>query len=157
MLSSEEKKAIDTELASVPYVKAACISALKAIQKHRGWISDDSLKDLAEYLGMSAHELDGIASFYNLIFRHPVGKHVILVCDSVSCYIEGYEDIMQHLQDNLGIRPGETTEDRVFTLLTIPCLGLCDKAPAMIIDTTEYVNLTLESVDRILEEVRTSA
>jgi NADH-quinone oxidoreductase subunit E len=154
MLSSEEKKEIDEELAIVPYRRAACIGAMKIVQKHRGWISDDSLHDVAGYLGMSVHELDGVAAFYNLLFRKPVGRHIILVCDSVSCWIEGYDGIMDHLTRRLNIKPGETTEDGAFTLLTIPCLGLCDKAPAMVIDTTSYTDLTSEKIDRILEEVR---
>ena len=153
MLSPEEKKEIDEELATLPYRRAASIGALKAVQKHRGWVDDDGLKDIAEYLDMSVHELDGVAGFYSMIFRHPVGRHVILVCDGPPCWIGGYEGIMQYLEKKLRISAGQTSENGAFTLLTMPCIGLCDKAPAMIIDTTPYTRLTPEKIDRILEDV----
>jgi NADH-quinone oxidoreductase subunit E len=153
MLSQQEIEEINKELGIVPTRRAACIGAMKIVQKHRGWLDDEALADLSGYLGISVHELDGVATFYNLLFRRKVGKHVIYICDSVSCWIEGYPEIMEHLIDKLGISPGHTTEDGMFTLLPIPCLGLCDKAPAMIIDRTSYTGLTTEKIDRILEDI----
>lgn len=155
MLSAEEKREIDKEIAIVPYKKSACLGALKIIQQNRGgWLSDDSLKDVAEYLEMSEYEVDSIASFYNMLHRHPVGKHVILICDGVSCYIMGYMSIMEYLQKKLGISEGETTSDGLFTLLTMPCQGLCDEAPSMIIGTERHTFLTPEKVDKILDDLR---
>lgn len=154
MLSADERQEIDRELAHVPTRQAGCIEALKIVQRHRRWVDDDGIADVAGYLRMSREELDSIATFYNLIFRRPVGRHVILVCDSVSCWIEGYSDVLTRLQERLGISLGETTGDDMFTLLPIPCLGLCDKAPAMIVDTTTYGNLTPEKIDDILEATR---
>ena len=84
-------------------------------------------------LGMTAEELDGVATFYNLIYRRPVGRHVILMCDSVSCWIMGYDRMRACAKKSLGIAPGETTADGRFTLLPVPCLGTCDKAPAMMV------------------------
>ena len=78
-------------------------------------------------LGMSLADLESVATFYSLIFRKPVGRHVILLCDSVSCWIMGYETVRDHLRRRLGIDLGETTPDGRFTLLTIPCLGACDR------------------------------
>lgn len=151
MLSPEEKKEIDAELAHSPTKRAVCIEALKIVQRHRdGWVSDDALRDVAEYLDMSVADLDNVATFYSLIFRHPVGRHVILICDSVSCWITGYESLLDHLTKKLGIQLGETTEDYRFTLLPIPCLGICDHAPAMIVGTDTHVDLTPEKIDRIL-------
>ncbi len=153
MLSPEEKREIDEELAEVPTRQAACIGAMKIIQKYRGWVSDEGLDDLSGYLGMSRHELNGVATFYNLIFRREVGKHVIYICDSVSCWLLNYEAILEHLKNKWKLEPGQTTDDGKFTLVTIPCLGLCDKAPAMIVDKTSYTELTPEKVDDILEKV----
>ena len=79
------------------------------MQQHRGWVSDESIADVAEALQMTPVELDGVATFYNMIFRKPVGRHVILLCDSVSCWIMGYERLREHLQARLGIGLGETT------------------------------------------------
>ncbi|MBD3401433.1 NADH-quinone oxidoreductase subunit NuoE [candidate division GN15 bacterium] len=153
MLSQEEKAEIDKELSHVPTKQAACLGALKIVQAHRdGWVTDEGLLDVAEYLDMSPDELDSVATFYNLIFRRPVGRHKIFICDSVSCWITGYKEILEHLHKQLGIRPGETTPDNKFTLLPIPCLGICDHAPAFIIDETTYVDLTPDKVEDILKE-----
>ena len=94
MLTPEEKKEIEHEFKLYPYKQAACIEALKVVQKHRRWVSDESLKDLSELLEMGVEEIDSVATFYNLIYRKPVGKYVILLCDSVSCYVMGYEKIL---------------------------------------------------------------
>ena len=103
---------------------------------------------------MSRDDLDSVATFYNLIYRKPVGRHVILLCNSVSCWILGYERLRQRLGERLGIQLGETTPDGRFTLLPIVCLGTCDHAPALMIDNDLHRDLTPESVDRILEEYR---
>ena len=130
-LTEEEKHAIHHEISLVPYKKAAVIEALKIVQQHRGWISDESVNAIAEYLEMSAAEVDSVATFYNLIFRKPVGRHVILLCDSISCYVMGYKKLYEALQRQLNIKYGETTTDKKFTLLPNACLGCCDHAPAL--------------------------
>lgn len=152
MLTKEEIIEIDRHIEEYPYKKAACIEAMKLVQVKRGWISDESLKDIADYLEMTIDELDSIATFYNMIFRKPVGRHVILICDSVSCFILGYESILKYLSEKLGIKLGETTLDNRFTLLTKPCLGTCDHAPAMMIDNDLHRDLTAEKIDKILEK-----
>ena len=133
MLTAEEKHEIDEAISHVPVKKAAGIEALKIIQNHRKWISDESLNDVALYMGMSPAELDSVATFYNMLFRRPVGRHIILVCDSVSCWVMGYDSVVKHLSDRLGIKLGETTSDGKFTLLPNCCLGTCDRAPALMI------------------------
>jgi NADH-quinone oxidoreductase subunit E len=154
MLSSEEREEIESEITHYEQRQAACIESLKILQRHRGWISDESLHDLAPLLGMSVHELDNVATFYNLIFRRPVGEHVILLCDSVSCWLLGYERIRLHLRDKLGIEPGQTTADGRFTLLPMPCLGDCDHAPALMIDEDLHHDLDESKLDRLLERYR---
>lgn len=152
MLNTEEIKEIDEELKHLPHKRAACIEALKVVQRHRGWVSDESIRDLADYLDMTPDELDNVATFYNLVFRKPVGRHVILVCDSVSCYIMGYQKVLDFLNSRLGIQYGETTPDNRFTLLPIPCLGTCDRAPAMIIDDDLHRDLNDKNIDDILSK-----
>ena len=90
---------------------------MRIVQGYRGWISDESLHAIAHLLGMSADALDSIATFYNLIYRQPVGRHVLMLCDSVSCYVMGYAGIREALIDKLDIREGETTTDGRFTYL----------------------------------------
>ena len=150
MLTSDEQKEIEAVLRHYPLKKGAGIDALKIVQKHRGWVSDDALKDVAAALKMSPCELDAVATFYNLIFRRPVGRHVILVCDSVSCWIMGYDTLADHLKQRLGIGFGETTADGRFTLLPHVCLGACDRAPVMMIDEELFVELDAEKIDGIL-------
>jgi len=157
MLTDLERQEIEDHLTDYPYKRAACIEALKVVQRHRGWVSDENIKDIAPMLEMSPEELDNVATFYSLIFRQPVGKHVILLCDSVSCWIMGYAKIRQHIQDRLGIDFGQTTADGICTLLPVVCLGDCDHAPVMMIDNEHYNDLTTEKVDRILESYRNEA
>jgi NADH-quinone oxidoreductase subunit E len=150
MLTDEEKKEIDAELAKYHTKRAAGPEALKIVQRYRGWISDESLRDVARYLELSEEEVESVATCYNFIFRKPVGRHVIVLCDSVVCWIEGYEGLFEHLQRRLGIQMGQTTADRRFTLLPGACLGACDQAPVMMVDEQLYVALTPAKVDDIL-------
>lgn len=150
MLSEAEKKEIEVEIRHYDHKRAACVDALKIVQRHRGWVSDESLRELAQFLEMTPDELDNVATFYNLIFRQPVGKHVVLVCDSVTCWIMGYEGLQRRLSERLGIRLGETTADGRFTLLPIVCLGTCDHAPAMMIDNDLYQDIDPDKFDEIL-------
>jgi NADH-quinone oxidoreductase subunit E len=150
MLSTEEIGEIEKEVRLVPVKKAACIEALKIVQHHRGWVSDESLKEVARLMDMSPEELDSVATFYNLIYRRPVGRHVILLCDSISCWVMGYEKIRNHLVQKLEIQYGQTTADNRFTLLPNVCLGTCDCAPALMIDNDLYRNVTIEQLDEIL-------
>jgi NADH-quinone oxidoreductase subunit E len=154
MLSVEEKHKIEEEFRKYPLKSAACIEALKIIQENRKWVSDDAVKDVAEILEMTPSEVDSVATFYNLIFRRPVGRHVILFCDSISCYVMGSENIREYLFDKLKIGFGETTPDDRFTLLPIACLGDCDHAPVMLIDNDLFQNLTREKVDAIIDNYK---
>lgn len=152
MLTTHEKNEIDEAIRLVPVRKAAGIEALKIIQEHRRWVSDESLNDIALYMGMSVEELDSVATFYNMIFRKPVGRHIILLCDSISCWVMGYEDIQEYFKKQLGIGLGETTSDGRFTLLPNCCLGTCDCAPALMIDNDLHRNLTIKQLEEILKK-----
>ncbi len=154
MLTEQERHEILEEIKLYPSPKAACIDALKIVQKYRRWVPDESIKDIADVLGMSADEVDGIATFYSRIYRKPVGRNVILVCDSVSCMVMGYESIYNHISKKLGIRFGETTSDDKYTLLPISCLGDCDHAPALMVNGDLYNNLDNNEVDKILENYK---
>jgi len=150
MLTAEEIDEIEKEAARYPRRDAVSIDALKIVQKRRGWISDESLVDIARHIGMSPTDLDSIATFYNLIFRRPVGRHVIMACDSVSCWLMGCDAVEARLKERLGIGLGETTPDNRFTLLPIVCLGHCDHAPAMMIDEDLYGDLDVAKIDAVI-------
>ena len=151
MLTAEEIEEIRAEVSRVPYKKSAGIEALKVVQRTRGWVSDDCLRAVAEFLDMTPDELDGVATFYSHIFRKPVGRHVIRICNTVSCWIMGHESILTHLKRRLGIDLGETSPDGRFTLLPNVCLGYCHHAPAMMIDDEIYGDLDPKRIDEILE------
>jgi len=151
MLTDDERQEIEEEIHHCARREGASIEALKVVQRHRGWVSDEAIQDIAKFLGMSAEELDSVATFYNLIYRRPVGRHVILICNSVSCWVMGYDHVLNALMMRLGIALGETTEDNRFTLLPVPCLGICNEAPALMIDGDLHTNLDAGKVERMLE------
>lgn len=152
MLNEIERQEIDEALAHLPTRKSGCIDALKIVQSHRGWVSDEALDDLSILLGVTPADLDQVATFYNLIFRKPVGEHVIAVCDSISCWVMGEEKLMDYLRKKLGIEPGQTTPDGRFTLLPTVCLGHCEQARVMLLDDEIIGNLTPEKIDRVLAD-----
>jgi NADH-quinone oxidoreductase subunit E len=154
MLTEEEKREILEEVRHYPYPEVACIDALKIVQNHRGWVSDETVRDIAQILLMSNEEVDGVATFYSRIYRKPVGRNVILICDSVSCMIMGYESLYEYLVEKLGISFGETTSDGRFTLLPVSCLGDCDNAPAMMINNDHFNKLTVEKIDKLLSHYK---
>ncbi len=142
---------IEREIQHLPDRQSAAIDALKIVQVHRGWISDNSLAAIAQLLGMSVDELDGIATFYNLIYRQPVGEEVILFCDSVSCWLMDGEKVCKKLREKLKIEFGQTSADNKYTLLPVTCLGDCDHAPAMMVGDELHHDLTVDNLDEHLK------
>ena len=142
---------IEREIQHLPDRQSAAIDSLKIVQVHRGWISDNSLAAIAQLLGMSVDELDGIATFYNLIYRQPVGENVILFCDSVSCWLMDGEKVCKKLSEKLEIEFGQTSADNKYTLLPVTCLGDCDHAPAMMVGDELHHDLTVDNLDEHLK------
>jgi NADH-quinone oxidoreductase subunit E len=153
-LTPDEIHEIEHEKTHYPYAQAVGLEALKIVQKHQGWVSDESLLAVSEYLDIPPAELEGVATFFNMIFRRPVGKNVILLCDSVACWMLGCDSLNAHFKKTLGIDYGETTEDNLFTLIPVPCLGACDRAPVMMVGRDTYFNLTTDKIDEIIADYR---
>ncbi len=153
MLTPLEKNAIEAAAAAYPHRDAARVEALKIVQRQRGWISDEALCDIAALLGATPAEMEDVATFYTYIFRHPVGAHMILVCDSVTCWAMGYHRVLEHLRARLGIGLGETSADGRFTILPAACLGACDHAPVMLVDGQLYGDLDEVGIDSILQSL----
>lgn len=151
MLTDSEREAIAAEVSHYPDPRAACLDALRIVQKNRGWLSEESIADVAVHLGMDPAELDSTASFYNILLREPVGRHVIRICDSISCWLLGFEELRDALLGKLNIQMGETTTDDRFTALPIVCLGACDHAPVLMIDEDLHRDVRPESLPGILE------
>jgi NADH-quinone oxidoreductase subunit E len=151
MLTEEEKQEIAAELAHCERKGSASVEALMTVQRRRGWVSDAALRDVAAELGMTPAELDAVATFYSFIFRKPVGRHVVTICDSMVCWTMGYNPLLDELRAKLGIGFGETTPDNRFTLLPVPCLGACDQAPAMMVDDELYGPVAPDGIEEILK------
>ncbi len=150
MLTEAEEREILVETRHYPTRRAATLEALKVVQNSRGWVSDEAIQDIAPLLGLSADELDNVATFYNLIFRRPVGDHVILLCNSVSCWVMGYQELEDGLERQLQIGFGQTTPDGRFTWLPVVCLGACDRAPVLMIDGDLHGPLTPDDLTAVL-------
>ncbi len=151
-LSATELAAIQHEMHHYEDPRAATIEALKLVQKERGWVPDGAITAIADVLGIPASDVEGVATFYSQIFRRPIGRHVIRYCDSVVCFINGYQTVQQALEEKLNIKPGQTTTDERFTLLPVCCLGNCDKGPSMMIDDDTHSHLSVDKLDALLEQ-----
>ncbi len=134
--------------------REAAVDVMKVLQRHYGWLTDEAVEEAAALLGLSPLQVEELATFYEMIYRRPVGKRVIHLCDSISCWSVGGEGIMDHLRERLGVDPGGTTADGSFTLLPCACLGNCGEGPTMMIGDTIYGSLTPEGVDAILSSER---
>jgi len=145
------KKELLEKVASAVTSREAAVDVMKELQRHYGWLTDEAVDEAAEILGLSPLQVDELATFYEMIYRRPVGKRVIQVCDSISCWSVGCDGIMEHLKRRLGVEAGGTTEDGMFTLVPCACLGNCGEGPTMMIGDTLYGRLTAERVDEILE------
>ncbi|MDY0058761.1 MAG: NADH-quinone oxidoreductase subunit NuoE [Myxococcota bacterium] len=153
MLSDQEQGELTALLAHCPDRRSLAIDGLVLLQRGRGWIADDTLRELAAFLDMTPVELDSIATFYSRIYRRPVGRHVLAVCDSVSCFLLGGERLLSWLERRLGIRAGQTTPDGLFTLLPTVCLGACDRAPNLLVDERLVGDLSEDKLERLLTEL----
>lgn len=149
-LSEKELNAIQEECSHYSDIRSASIEVLKIIQKNRGWVSDDSILLISQILNISVSDVEGVATFYNQIFRQPVGKHIIRYCDSIVCYITGCEKLQAILENVLNIKIGDTTEDKKFTLLPTCCLGKCDLAPVIMIDNDIYSCVVSSKIKKLL-------
>ncbi|SHF29446.1 NADH dehydrogenase subunit E [Modicisalibacter ilicicola DSM 19980] len=152
VLHEEDRDAILHERDHYEQPQAACIEALKIVQKRHGWVPDGAIPAIAGVLGIGVANVEGVATFYSLIFRQPVGRHVILVCDSSSCFLTGFDELRDAITAELGIDFGQTTADGRFTLLPVCCLGACDRGPALMIDDDTYGPVPPDAVAELLKE-----
>lgn len=151
ILTEAQIKQIHHYMSHYPQPRAAVLDALKAVQKQNGWVNDEQVAAIAKLLSISVVDVEGVATFFNRIYRKPVGRHVILMCDSIACYLTGYDKVITKIKAHLNIDYGQTTADNRYTLLPICCLGKCDHSPALLIDEDTYGDLTPDNVIAILE------
>jgi len=157
-ISAHAREVIDAWLAKYPadQRQSAVLAALREVQhENGGWVSTGLMDAVADYLGMSRIAVYEVASFYSMIETKPVGRHSVSICTNISCWLRGAEDIVRYVEEKLEIGTGETTRDgRIFLKREEECLAACCGAPMMMVDHRYHENLTLEEVDRILDELR---
>jgi NADH-quinone oxidoreductase subunit E len=154
MLPKDLQEKLQTEIAGAEGPREMAIDVMFALQNHFGYLSDEALEEGATLLGMTPLELEELASFYDFIYREPVGKYVIHICDGVVCWMNGLPSVLDYLFTKLGIGPGETTKDGLFTILPTACIGYCDLSPAVLVNGRPYGPLTPEKIDALLEKFR---
>jgi NADH-quinone oxidoreductase E subunit len=153
-ISDEARTRMRAAVAHYPSARSAMLPALHIAQEEQGSITPEGIEAVADVLGVRPDEVASVVSFYSMFHRKPVGRHVIRVCTSISCYLRGCDTLLAHLEDRLGVRRGETTPDGLFTLLPIECLASCGTAPVLQVDDAFVENVTLASADVLLDRLR---
>lgn len=154
MIPEKLKEQLKQRVASAITPREAAVDVMKELQDHYGWLTDEAVREAADLLGLSTAQVDELATFYEMIYRRPVGKKVVHVCDSISCWAMGGESLLAHLANRLGIEPGQTSADGMFTLLPCACLGMCGDGPAIMIGKKLYGNVTAANAEEILRDER---
>ncbi len=157
LINNASKKQIDEWVAKYPaeQKQSAVMSALRIVQdQNGGWLTTELMDAVADYLDMDKIHVYEVATFYSMYEHKPVGKHKICVCTNISCMVCGSGKIVDHLEEKLAIKMGETTEDNRFSLKEVECLGACSGAPMMQIGEHYYENLDAEKIDTILDELK---
>ena len=154
ILNEKSIAEIKKKMARYPQRKSAILPALTVAYFQVGHLSDEIYEEISKIIDIPTVEIAAAASFYTMFPKMPVGKYLIQVCHNISCALLGADSLISYLEEKLQIKKGETTEDGLFTLISVECLGSCTTAPMMQINDTFYENLTREKVDNILAELK---
>jgi NADH-quinone oxidoreductase subunit E len=151
MISDTACQKIQALMDQYPQKRSALIPSLQLAQKEAGYLSSEMVSEIARLFELSPIEVNEVVSFYTMFYKKPMGKYVIQVCTNISCLLCNAEEIVAHLIQRLGIKIGETSADRKYTLLEVECLGSCGTSPVIQINEDYYEDLTIEKLDRILD------
>ncbi len=157
ILTQESIKEIKEKAAKYPRKKSAILPALTVAYRQLGYVDEEIYRDISKVIGVPHVEVAEAATFYTMFPKQPRGKYLIQVCHNISCALLGADSLITYLEEKLGIKKGETTEDKLFTLISVECLGSCSTAPMMQINHDYYENLTREKVDSILNDLKAKA
>ena len=149
--SEENQKEFERLLTRYPDREAVILPSLHLLQQQYGNVSGEGIEYVAGLLGLSAARIEGVATFYTMYNRKPVGKYHVQVCRNIACSLLGAEHLIEHVSAKLGVKPGQTTPDGRFTLAKVECLGACGTAPVMMVNDDYYENLTAAKIDSILD------
>ena len=151
--SDTARRELEAILARYPNKEAAILPALHLAQKEFGYVSDEAIVCVATLLGFTPARIEGVATFYTMYNRKPVGKYHLQICRNLSCSLLGAEHLIEHVSRKLGIRPGETTPDGKFTLSRVECLGSCGTAPVLQLNDDYHEDLNEEKIDALLDRL----
>jgi NADH-quinone oxidoreductase subunit E len=154
VLSADAVRRIDAYKALYPEARSALLPALHVAQNELGWVSREAMEEVGAIVGVDADQVEEVATFYTMYYTEPVGTYVLEVCKTAPCSFLGADEIIDYVAAKLGIEPGETTPDGMFTLIRVECLAACHRAPVMQVNHRYYQDLTREKVDALLEEAR---
>jgi NADH-quinone oxidoreductase subunit E len=154
MFSQTNEKKLDELITHYPVKRSAVLPALYIAQEEHGYVTDDDVKYIAARLDMRVNEVEEVVTFYTMYSRKPVGKYKLQVCRTVSCWLQGAEQIAERIEHKLGCGVGETTPDGKFTLMEVECLGYCDLAPCLQVNFDYHEKVTPEGVDRLIENLK---
>lgn len=154
VLSDAAVDRIRAVMARYPQPRSALLPALHIAQNQLGWISREAMEELGDLVGVATDQVEEVASFYTMYYTEPVGTYVLEVCKTVPCSLMGADEIIDYISQTLGIKPGETTPDGMFTLFRVECLAACHRAPIMQVNHRYYQDLTPERVDALIQAAR---
>src|SRR5437588_2109589 len=152
MISEQARQRMRDLAARYPVARSAVMPALYIVQQEEGYISQEALQAVAEAIGMTVDDVESVATFYTMYYQRPPGRKVIKVCTSISCYLRNCDALLEHLEQRLGIKRGDTTADGNYTLMTAECLASCGTAPVLQINDEFVENVTLEMADALVDE-----
>jgi NADH-quinone oxidoreductase subunit E len=153
VFSDAARRELEAVLSRYPDKEAAILPALYLAQREFGYLSDDAIVVVADLLGFTPARIEGVATFYTMYNRKPVGKYHLQICRNLSCSLLGAEHLIEHVSKKLGIRPGKTTPDGKFTLSEVECLGSCGTAPVLQLNDDYHEDLTEEKIDALLDRL----
>ena len=153
MITDEIKDQMRAICARYPDQRSGMLPCLHLVQQTEGYITPEGVQAVSDVIGCKVDEVESVVTFYAMYFTKPVGRHVIKVCTSISCYLRGCDDLMTHLERRLGVKRGETTSDGQFTLLPIECLAACGMAPVLQVNDEFVENVTTEKADALLDRL----
>ncbi|HVM02951.1 MAG TPA: NADH-quinone oxidoreductase subunit NuoE [Acidimicrobiales bacterium] len=153
-LTADNEKRAREVIALYPQARSALIPVLHLAQEQDGWLTPESIEHVAELLGLTAAEVYGTATFYDMLFTHPVGRHLVSVCTNIACLLSGGYELLEHAEQALGVRAGGTTEDGELTLEEVECLALCGEAPCLTVNWRFFGNVTNERFDALVADLR---
>jgi NADH-quinone oxidoreductase E subunit len=153
MISEQAKQRMRDLAGRYPVTRSAVMPSLYIAQQEEGYITQEGLQAVAEAIGMTMADVESVATFYTMYLQQQPGKKVIKVCNSIACYLRNCDTLVEHLEQRLGIKRGETTSDGNYTLETVECLASCSSAPALQVNGEFVENVTLESADALLDKL----